>query len=209
VSDVDRLFQNYIALYGSGADADPQPFLAQVAGTDRLELVSLIDGYLERAPLRRFDPAAFRQSPSSTIVDELDRSLAGRAGLWPAVLPQLRHRAGLKRADLVRQLAKSLGVADREAKVARYYHEMERGLLPAAGVSDRVLAALAALLSEPVEAIRDAGRAIRPPAGGTPTAPASAFARHAQSAAEGLASPGMAPPVDEEPDDIDRLFRRE
>ena len=49
------------------------------------------------------------------------------------MLPRLRDRAGLKRSTLVERLAAALGVSDRQDKVAGYYHEMEQGLLPAAG----------------------------------------------------------------------------
>ena len=40
---------------------------------------------------------------------------------------------GSSAATLVERLAATLGVSDRQDKVAGYYHEMEQGLLPAAG----------------------------------------------------------------------------
>ena len=76
-----------------------------------------------------------------------------------------------------RALAGELGVGGaRGRKVAGYYHAMEQGTLPAAGVSDRVLEALGARSSARApQVLRAAGRAARstaPP----PRADAAAFA---------------------------------
>ena len=127
------------------------------------ELASLIDGYLARAPRQSFDQASFRGSSAERTVDELERAIGGQAGLWPAFLPRLRDRAGLKRSELVERLADDLGVGDRKDKVAGYYHEMEQGLLPARGVSDRVLDALARILGDTAQSLKDAGRVLTPP----------------------------------------------
>ena len=64
----------------------------------------------------------------------------------------------MRRAELVSRLAAELGAGDREAKVAGYYHAMEQGTLPAAGVSDRVLEALGRIVGESAAALRAAGR---------------------------------------------------
>ena len=95
--------------------------------------------------------------------------------MWPALLPRLRERAGLKRRDLVQQLAATLGVSDRQEKVERYYHEMEQGALPAAGVSDRVLEAISKLLGTTAAELRDAGTALG--SGLSAGTPAPAFTR--------------------------------
>ena len=58
---------------------------------------------------------------------------------------------------------------------------MEQGLLPAQGVSDRVLDALGQIVGETAQALRDAGRALTPPGEGRPAAPAAAFARRASA----------------------------
>ena len=143
MSDVDRLLAEYIAEHRAGGEADPRAFLSRASPAEQRELASLIDAYLARAPRQSFDQASFRGSSAERTVDELERALGGQAGLWPALLPRLRDRAGLKRCELVERLADALGVGDRKDKVADYYHEMEQGLLPARGVSDRVLDALA------------------------------------------------------------------
>jgi hypothetical protein len=180
MSDVDRLLAEYIAEHRAGGEADPREYLSRASPAEQRELASLIDAYLARAPRQSFDQASFRGSSARRTVDELERALGGQAGLWPALLPRLRDRAGVKRSDLVERLAAELGVGDRKDKVAGYYHQMEQGLLPARGVSDRVLDALARIVGENAQALRDAGRQLTPPAQGPAATPAAAFARRAR-----------------------------
>jgi hypothetical protein len=97
-------------------------------------------------------------------------------------------------------------VSDRTDKVAGYYHEMEQGLLPAQGVSDRVLDALGQLVGETARALRDAGRALTPPSEGRLAAPA-AFARRAPAEPAEAPSQGAHPPQETEWDEVDELFR--
>jgi hypothetical protein len=133
--------------------------------------------------------------------------LGGSAGLWPAILPHLRARAGLKRSELVMRLADALGVADHGAKVERYYHQMEQGLLPAEGVSGRVLDALSGIVGETAQALRDAGRSIGG-ATGPGTAPPAAFARRARVEAEtGVVAASSDRQAEDEWDEVDALFR--
>ena len=192
MTDVDRLLADYIAEHRAGGEADPGEYLARASPAQRTELAALIDTYLAHAPRQPFDQAAFRGSSAERTVDELERAIAGQAGLWPAVLPSLRDRAGLKRSELVERLAAALGVSDRRDKVAAYYHEMEQGRLPAQGVSDRVLDALGRLVGETAQALREAGRALTPPSKGPGAAATAAFARRAY-AEPGVPEPRPAP----------------
>ena len=146
MADVERLLHEFIAEDRSGGDADPLAYLQRARGTDRAELEALIDAYLARAPRRRVDPAADQPAAARRAVDELTRAVAGRSGWWPALLPRLRAAARLRRSEVVDRLARDLGATEREAKVGAYYHAMEQGTLPAAGVTDRVLEALAAIV---------------------------------------------------------------
>jgi hypothetical protein len=206
VSDVDRLLSEYITEHRDGGVADPREYLARVSAPDRPELATLIDAYLSRAPRRRFDAASFRGSTAERTVGDLERALGGRSGLWPTMLPELRHHAGLRRVQLVARLAAALGVADREARVGEYYHQMEQGILPASGVSDRVLAALAEIVGATSEALRAAGEALTPFAGDD--LPSRAFARRAEGEpAPGPVSPAAAAASASGPDEVDRLFR--
>jgi hypothetical protein len=208
MADVEKLLHEFIAEDRTGGTADPIVYLDRVEGTDRAELEALIDGYLARAPRRAFDQEAFDRSPARALAGEVGRALGGASGTWPALLPRLRHRAQLRRADVVERLAAELDVTDdaRAAKVARYYHEMEQGTLPAAGVSDRVLQALARVVGVTAQRLRDAGRSAGGAAPGA--AGAVAFARVASpdpQYVEAAAPSGRA--SSEEPrDEIDELF---
>jgi hypothetical protein len=175
MADVEQLLHEFIAEDRETGRADPLPYLERVTGTDRAELEALIDGYLARAPRRQFDREAFAASPARAAAEEVGRALGGASGRWPALLPRLRHRAQLKRTEVVQRLAAELGATAAQAgKVARYYHGMEQGTLPSAGVSDRVLEALARVVGATAAQLREAGRA----AGDVPLPPAAAsFAR--------------------------------
>jgi hypothetical protein len=157
MADVEKLLSEYIAEHRAGGAADPVEYLDRLEGTHREELATLIDAYLARSPGRPWDPAAFTGSASERLTESLARSLEGASGLWPTILPRLRDRAQVKRDDLVRRLAEALGVPDREQKVEGYYHEMEQGLLPSAGVSSKVLEALSGIVGASADFLRKAG----------------------------------------------------
>jgi hypothetical protein len=207
MADVEKLLHEFIEEDRAGGTADPLAYLQRVEATDRAELEALIDGYLARAPRRPFDRAAFARSPARAVADELGRALEGASGTWPALLPRLRHRAELRRAEVVARLAEELGAGGAQAgKVARYYHQMEQGTLPAAGVSDRVLEALGRVVGVTAERLREAGRT----AGGPPRSPAAAgaFARVGSPDPRYVeAEELMATEAPDEPrDEIDALF---
>ena len=208
MSDVERLLQEFVREDREGGEADPLAYLRRVEADDRAELEALIDAYLARAPRRPFDPEAFETSSARAVAEEIGRSLGGFSGEWPALLPRLRHRARLKRAEVVAALASELGASGTQAeKVARYYHGMERGTLPAAGVSDRVLEALGRVVGVSAERLREAGRAAT---GGAQRGSAgTAFARvgapdPAHVPADELMRGGGS--KDEPPDEIDAAF---
>jgi hypothetical protein len=202
---VDQLFEQFkAALASGGSPPDVAWMLDQVEGDERAELQVLLDAHLSRAPRREWNEEAYRQSAAPAMVDALARGLRGQSGLWPSLLPRLRARARIRRADLVAELSERLGAANQREKVAGYYHEMEQGTLPAEGVSDTVLDALGAIVGETRDALRQAGTAL----GGGPgaTAPGATFAR------QGMPSEALEAPADasselaREPDEVDRLF---
>ncbi len=211
MTDLERLLSEYKLAHRASPDADPAPYLAQLAGAEREALSQLIDAYLARAPRRDFDPAAFRASPAASAAEGLQRSLAGAGGLWPALLPRLRTQARLRRSELVAELAARLGAQSRQEKVARYYHEMEQGLLPAAGVSDAVLDALGRIVGWSPDALRRAGELPAPGGPGAAGSPGAVFTRTATSPpgtgaeSRDTAKPGE--PDQGEWDEVDRLFR--
>jgi hypothetical protein len=201
MSDVERLLSEYKRAHRDGA-ADPGPFVARARAGDRPLLVALIDAYLEQAERREFSPEAYVGSRAAPAADAVHRSLAGSAGLWPALLPRLRGRAQIRRADLVRELAARLGAQSQQDKVASYYHQMEQGLLPASGVSDTVLEALGRIVHVAADALRRAGEM---PAPGPPRSDEAAVFARTTGGVEGPREPAAAPA--REWDEVDRLFR--
>lgn len=204
---VDELLASYAAAFEAGERPDLQELLV-AAGDERPRLEVALEHYLRDAPRRGWDSAAFAGSRAAAVSGGLDRSLGSGAGLWPALLPRLRARSRLRRSDLVGHLAASLGAQAQHEKVGAYYHEMEQGLLPASGVSDRVLEALGAIVGESARALREAGVSTFAAPGPQPSAPA--FAR--TSAPVGSTPDNPARPAGDEPavprwDEVDRLFR--
>jgi hypothetical protein len=175
---------------------------------DRHELAALIEAFLLDDPGRPHDAAAFERFEQDPLTARITAAVDARAGgaeTWTTLLPAARRRAEIARSALVARLAAALGVAGREADVGDYYHRMEAGTLPAAGVSGRVLEALARLLDVPVERLRAAGERLTPP-GSAPMV----FARSAGPAAAGVL-PAAPPPDDAqasgpERDEVDELF---
>lgn len=206
MTDVDRLLKEYVAAHRAREDVDPGEFIARAQDAEQKELAALIDAYLARAPRREFDPEAYRLSGMADNVGRLSRSLTGASGLWPSLLPRLRTSARLKRSELVERLASTLGVGGREDKVADYYHQMEQGLLPAEGVSDKVLEALAGILGRNAEALREAGRGASAGGAASPPSAAPAFARTTLAGNVAPVEADAGPP-DERWDEIDELFR--
>jgi hypothetical protein len=200
MDELNTLFEEYKQAFRAG-EGDPRPFVARAAPADRAMLEALIDAFLEEAP-RREHPEGARSGPAEAVTDEVQRTLAGASGLWPALLPRLRGRARLRRAEVVSQLAARLGAQGQQEKVGLYYHQMEQGLLPESGVSDTVLDALGRIVGYTAEALRKAGQLPAP--GPQRTDEGAAFARATYGEP---AEPAAAAPRAEAWDEIDRLFR--
>jgi hypothetical protein len=212
MAEVERLFAEFVEAHLGGSDPDPWEYAGRLEGTDREELEELIDAYYVDAPPRPWDAEAFRGSDAERLVDAIERSFRGRAGLWPAVLPRLRDKARLRRSELVARLADALGVTDREQKVAAYYHQMEQGLLPSTGVSSRVLDRLGEILGVTADSLRETGRVLRTEVG---EAGDAVFARTARPSPDWqLEHAEAAPPPaavsserEADWDEVDELFR--
>jgi hypothetical protein len=207
MADLDRLLDELAADYEAGREVDPAALLDRVDPDQRQELAARIDSYLMTAPPRKWDPEAYEGSLAQQAVDRVYESIVAESGTWPELLPALRDQARIKRADLVSRLAKALGftAAAQVEKVGDYYNRMEHGQLRPAGVSGRVIDALAAILGTEPGRIRAAGGGAE--LGGRDVA----FARTAFPNAE-FAEADMGAPVErraaDEPgrDEIDVLF---
>lgn len=211
MADIDRLIEEFAADHEAGRAVDVAQFLDRVDPSRRQELADRLDRYLMAAPTRRWDPEAFEGSLAQRASDRVYESIEGVSGSWPELLPRLRNQARIKRRELVERLAGSLGFAaePQVAKVGDYYNRMEHGRLPAAGVSSRVIEALAGILG--VEAERIAGSGAR--RSETPEAGDVAFARKAFPNAELINVEALedmdmdAAPVERaDRDEIDALF---
>lgn len=206
MSRVEQLLQQYVEEHRTAGDADPRPYLNKLDGIERVQLEVLIDEYLQRAPRRDWDASAYAQSRASVTAESLARSVGGEGGLWPSLLPRLRNRARIKRADLVAELASRLGAQSKRDKVARYYNQMEQGLLPAEGVSDSVLTELGRILGQTAETLRQAGRAVGP-SGAEPSGTSAAFARMAMREPDVTVAQTVRSAAEEDWDEVDQLFR--
>ncbi|MFA9399946.1 MAG: hypothetical protein ACERKT_02425 [Acidobacteriota bacterium] len=204
---IDELFDRYVASFRAG-NPDPAPVIEELEGADRQVLIELIDAYLDTAPSREWDPEAFAGSRADLVSDSIAVSLEGRSGRWPEVLPHLRRENEIKRKAVTDRLAGALDVTDEaEAeKVRQYYHDMEHGNLPAVGVSERVIEALASIFGTSKEKILDAGRALGPRVGfekGPVFARSLSESDFEVALEEDSERPSRISP---EPDRIDRLF---
>lgn len=214
MADVDRLLAEFIEAHLAGRDPDPREYVGRADEPDRTELADLIDAYYVGAPPRPWDPEAFAGSEAERVTEMIDRAFRGRSGFWPLLLPRLRDHARLRRSELVARLAERLGVGDREDKVASYYHQMEQGLLPAGGVSGRVLERLGEILGVSAGSLRQSGRTPVTRITGALADEDAVFARTAQPSpewqlehAEAAPPPGVAGEREAEWDEVDRLFR--
>jgi hypothetical protein len=181
--DVMRLFDEYAASFARGERPDARAYLAR-AGERGDELAALIERYLERVP-----PPA----PDADTVALAESWLAGQ----PPLL-RLRARRGLRRDEVVDMLVERLGLdRAKRAKVKRYYHELEGGLLEPKRVDQRVWDVLAAAYGTAIDDIR-----------GWRPRPATPQFEAAYRVTDGAAPPALkrvAVPADK-PDEIDKLF---
>lgn len=208
MADLDRLIDELAADYEAGRDVDPAALLGRADPDQRQELAARIDSYLMTAPPRKWDPEAYEGSLAQQAVDRVYAAKVAESGSWPELLPALRQKARLKRAILVSRLAAALGFSapPQVAKVESYYHRMEQGRLRPAGVSARVIDALAGILGTEPGRIRAAGSGAGDLEGAGPAFARTAFpnAELAEDAAEarGRLSAADRPGHDE----IDALF---
>lgn len=212
MTHVRQLLEQFKAEFRGGQSPNPRTFLERVEGLQRRQLERGIERFLIAEPRRRYDEEAIPVSSARRVAENMERAMTSQAGLWPSLLPRLRSRARLRRAELIRRLASALDAEEQAGKVGAYYHGMEQGTLRADGVSERVLQALGTLLGETADRLRSAGHAFDPVQGLGDT-PASAFAR---TTAPGPIGPGFEPDTAPEPampsdpeewDEVDRLFR--
>ena len=210
MADLDRLVRQFAAAFEAGNSPDPREWLENAQAPERQELARRLDAYLMTAPRRAWDAAAYESSPAHKAVERAYESLDTPAGTWAELLPALRHAAQLKRSELASRLASALEVSGQEVKVGDYYNQMEHGRLPAPGVSERVIAALAEIVGTSAEQIRSAGSRttasmeLEPPSDAVFALLAPPDAADADASAPADADAAAASPPDR--DEVDELF---
>lgn len=186
--EAELLFEDFAARYARGEHPDVRDFLER-AGDERDALAALLDGYLASVPA---------QPPSAETLATFATLLPGEGNTPPMLA--MRVKMGLRRSEVVRQLVRFLGLpAEREEKVARYYHELETGLLDPRGVQPPVWHHLAKIL----------GPAIRPLMVAPYTEPpalVAAYYRRSDDQVRRFDARAVAPEKPAERDEVDALF---
>ena len=139
MAELRTLFDEWAASYARGENPDPLAYLER-AGGQADELGRLMDGFLRAVP--RAEPDA----------ETVALARAWVSGASPLV--ELRASRGLKRDDVVDAVMSEFELApDRRAKVKRYYHELESGLLDPSGLDRRLAELLARTLRSTVTVV--------------------------------------------------------
>jgi hypothetical protein len=178
------LFDEFAARHARGERPDVREYLER-AGEGADELGDLIDVFLRAAPARE---------PAPETVAMMEAFAAGE----PPLL-RLRVERRLTRPDVVEALVRGLKIDFKKtAKVSRYYHELETGLLDPARVDGRVFSVLAKALGTRVADLV----ASRPP----PLAASAMYLRTSSAEAAPASAPLSFAPLGEPADEVDRLF---
>lgn len=197
----DQLLAEFRDEWSAGRRPRVEQYLARAEPERQPELRDMLDAFLVDAPRPDYTDEVLSEIAREPAVREVMASLTGESGLWPSLLPRLRRRSKLTRDEVVARLIEALGLpAGSEKKTKRYLHGMETGTLEPQGVSAVVLQALAGVLRSTKEDLERAGEftGLGRPAG------AAAYFR---ADAVDMTAAAPSAPLDEEWDEVDRLFR--
>jgi transcriptional regulator with XRE-family HTH domain len=204
--DPDRILSDFIDAWNAGHRPDLDEHLARAAEPDRDQLLADITAFVAFAPTPDYDDAALAAIRAEPVVASAAAAATAPGGLWPALLPRLRERAGLSTGELATRVVGALGLpSDREPKTRGYLEQLEAGELEPRGLSGRLLDATARLLGVPRGELEGAGGFGVPATAALFRAegPAAETARDDLDVlADALAAPSGA-----QWDDVDELFR--
>jgi transcriptional regulator with XRE-family HTH domain len=198
---IDKLLSDFIDAWTAGERPRVSDYLDRAEPDERDELAERLEDWLLLAPTPRYTEqtlAEIRAEPA------LAGALAEIDGL-PHALPRLRERAGLRLSDLARRITSTFGLAGQEERTEAYLERMERGELDAAGVSRRLLDAMAGALGVSADALGRSGGMPSPAMGSALFRAESAAAAGYEEDLEALSQAALSPappPMDE----LDRLF---
>lgn len=190
---IELLFDEFAARHARGEHPDAREYLER-AGERRDELARLLDGFLAAAPVQ---PPG--EETLALFASLLAESLPGETATPPLLAERVRR--GWRRDEIVDWIRERFGIGEeKQEKVARYWHELETGLLPVSGVSARLREALSERFGE----VLQAATAWEPPPRGIDLA----FRRTADAPQmHALLEEVMVPADNEsEPDEVDKLF---
>lgn len=186
-SNAELLFEEFAARFARGESPDVRDYLERAEG-ERDELAALIDGFVAGFPAP--EPSAETRAVFADLVPAAQST--------PPMLAA-RIRLGMRRSQVVRFLLTHLGLEEAaEDRVARYYHELETGILDPERVSPYVWHNLAKLFGTQIRSLM-----VRP--NDPPPTMVAAYYRHSDDVA--LTAPAPSREVAQpERDEIDRLF---
>lgn len=204
MSDIDRLLSEFVDAWNAGERPRVEEYLDRAQADEQRELAERIDAFLDVAPTPHYSAETLEELMREPAVLASVEALEGRAGLWPSLLPRLRRRARLRRDEVVEGIVERLGIQGSEEKAAQYVHKLETGTLATAGVSRRVIEALAGVLGTRAEELERAADFRGLAMEGTEPA----FLRAAPDAAAAEVKVARsAEPAEEDWEEVDRLFR--
>ncbi|TMM01145.1 MAG: hypothetical protein E6G10_14105 [Actinobacteria bacterium] len=157
MTDPDRILSEFIDAWTAGQQPEPMDYIERAPADARDALADEIATYLAHAPTPDYSADVLAELMADPAVVELSNAIESDHGLWPTLLPRLRRRASLDRAELAARLAAGLGIEGREADTEKYLAEMEQGTLDPRGVSQRALNALGRILGVGGQALARAG----------------------------------------------------
>lgn len=182
-----ELFDEFARRFARGENPPVREYVER-AGESGEELARMLDRFLASAP---------PPQPPAERVEMMRAWIAGQ----PPIL-ELRKQRGLTRDVVVERLLELLGLREeRRAKVRRYYHELETGLLEPRGVDRRVWEALAQVFGASVADL--AGWRARP----NESQPAFRMRTATALDADSVFAPAPSAAGPPEDDEVDLLFR--
>lgn len=172
---------------------DPSHYLATVPAARHEEFTRRLSVLMAARGPSADDAVSSEAYDAALAAVAAVKASAGRAGILPGALSQLRRIRGIERETLIDELAVEyeLGPAGREA-LRRLYHQLETGQLVGPKLSHRLLRSLAAKLDASGEDFISAARAtVRTAAGPTLRAvPAMGRSSGSDEPAKGSAAAG-------------------
>jgi hypothetical protein len=112
MSTTEQVLDDFIDAWNAGRRPRVGEYLRRVpSGAPRDELASRLTLWLEVAPAPQHDERTRASIRAEPAVQQTLAAVGEAAGLWPAVVPRLRARAGISVRDLAAGLVERFGLA--------------------------------------------------------------------------------------------------